>query len=168
MGSFLALPILMLAAAVQASVVPQIRFWDGAPDLVFLLVLAWSVYAPLEESVTWALLGGIMQDLLSVAPIGLSSVGLVIMVFAVHSLSRQLHQVGLIWLAGLTLAGTLFQQMLVWLLFAVLDFTMNFVDDFSFVMIPSIIYNFALIWPVYLFVRLIQRLLVTPARRMVS
>ena len=166
MGSFLALPILLLAAAAQASVMPQIRFWDGAPDLVFLLVLAWSIHAPLEESVTWALLGGILQDLLSVAPLGLSSVGLVVIVFAVHSLTRQFHRVGLILLAGLTLAGTLFQQMTVWLLFAILGFAMHFQDDFNYVMIPTIIYNFALIWPVYLFVRLIQWRLVSSSRRM--
>ena len=168
MGSFLALPILVLAVAVQATVAPQIRFWDGAPDLIFLLVLAWSIHAPLEESVTWALLGGILQDLLSVAPVGLSSVGLVIIVFAVYSMSRQFQRVGVFLLAGLTLAGSLFQQLSVWLLFAMLGFTVNFLDDFNFVIIPTIIYNFALIWPVYVFVRLVQWRLASPGRRMVS
>ena len=39
MGSFLSLPVLILVASIQASVTPHIRFWDGAPDLVFLFVL---------------------------------------------------------------------------------------------------------------------------------
>ena len=157
MGSFLAIPILALAAALQASVMPQIRFWDGAPDLVFLLVLAWSIHASLEESVVWALVGGIMQDLLSVAPVGMSSVGLVVIVFAVHYLSRQVHRVGFFLLIALVLAGSLFQQVVVWALFGFLGFTVNFSDDFGFVIVPTIIYNLAVVWPVYGFARFIQR-----------
>jgi rod shape-determining protein MreD len=157
MGTFLSLPILMLAAALQASVMPQVRLWDGAPDLVFLIVLSWSVHAPLEESVTWALVGGIMQDLLSVSPLGLSSVGMIIVVFAVYYLSRQVQRIGFFLLVALVLAGSLFQQLVVWLLFALMGFTMNFPDDFGFVIVPTIIYNLALVWPVYGLVRLIQR-----------
>lgn len=149
MGSFLSLPILALAAMLQASVMPQIRFWDGAPDLVFLCVLSWSVNAPLEESVTWAVVGGIMQDLLSVAPIGLSSIGLIFVVFGVYYLSRQVQRVGLLWLIALVLAGSLFQQMMVWLLFGLLGFTVSFADDFNFVIIPTIIYNLGFVWPIY-------------------
>jgi rod shape-determining protein MreD len=166
-GSFLSLPVLLLAVALQTSFVPQVRFWDGAPDLVFLVVLAWSVQAPLEESVTWALVGGILQDLASIAPLGLSSVGLVLLVFAVHYLTRQIHRVGLITLAGLALAGTLFQQMMVWLLFGLWGFRVDFLDDFNFVIIPTIIYNLALIWPVYGLVRLLQRRL-TEGRRITT
>jgi len=163
-GSFLSLPILALAAMLQASVMPHIRFWDGAPDLVFLCVLSWSIYAPLEESVTWAIVGGILQDLLSVAPVGLSSIGLILVVFAVYYLSRQVQRIGIVWLVGLVLAGSLFQQMTVWLLFAVLGFTVNLLEDFNFVIIPTIIYNLALIWPVYAFLRLVQRRFATGRR----
>ena len=163
MGGYLSLPILALAIVIQTTVVPQIRFWDGGPDLVFLFVLAWSINAPLEHGVSWALVGGIMQDLMSVAPVGMSSIGLVMIVFAVHGLSRQFHRVGVFLLVGLTLAGSLFQQMLVWLLFAVLGFNSNLVDDFTYVIVPTIIYNLALILPVYVVVRIIQRR-VTPRR----
>ncbi|MBZ0303640.1 MAG: rod shape-determining protein MreD [Anaerolineae bacterium] len=165
MGSFLSLPVLILAAVLQASVGPQIRFWDGAPDLVFLLVLSWSIHAPLEESVTWALVGGILQDLLSVAPLGLSSVGMIVVVFAVSYLSRQVQRIGFLWLTALALAGSLFQQMVTWLLFAALGFTVRFADDFSFVIVPTIIYNLALVWPLYGLARVLQRRL-TSSRRM--
>jgi rod shape-determining protein MreD len=157
MGGFLSLPILALLAAIQASVMPHVRFWDGAPDLVFLFVLSWSIHAPLDEGVTWALVGGIMQDLLSIAPVGMSSIGMILIVFAVHYLSRQVQRVGFFLIIGLVLAGSLFQQMMIWLLFGVLGFTTNLIDDFSFVIIPTIIYNLALIWPVYGMARLIQR-----------
>jgi rod shape-determining protein MreD len=164
MGSFLSLPILALAAALQASVIPHVRFWDGAPDLVFLLVLSWSIHAPLEESITWALVGGILQDLLSVAPVGLSSVGLVLIVFGVHYLARQVQRIGVLLMIGLVLAGGLFQQMTVLLLFAALGFTVNLTDDFSFVVVPSLIYNVVIWGPVYGFARLMQRRFAAPRR----
>jgi rod shape-determining protein MreD len=163
MGGYLSLPILVLAIALQTTAVPQVRLWDGGPDLVFLCVLAWSVHAPLEESVAWALVGGIMQDLMSVAPVGLSSIGLIVIVFAVNRLARQVHGVGMILLLGLAVAGSFFQQTVIWILFAVLGFNVDLLDDFGFVIIPTIIYNLALILPVYVVLRFVQRR--TAARR---
>jgi rod shape-determining protein MreD len=168
MGGFLSLPILMVAVALQTTFVPQIRFWDGGPDLIFLCVLVWSVHAPLEQSVAWALVGGIMQDLMSVAPIGMSSIGLVLIVFAVNAIARQVHRVGFVILTGLVLAGSLFQQVSVWSLFALWGFRVDLLDDFGFVIVPTIIYNLALIWPVYGFLRVVQRRVTDPRRIFVS
>ena len=116
----------------------------------------------------WALVGGIMQDLMSVAPLGLSSVGLVLIVFAVNILARQVHRVGFIILTGLVLAGSLFQQVVVWLLFAVWGFRVDLLDDFGFVIVPTILYNLALIWPAYWILRVIQRRVTDPRRTFVS
>lgn len=157
MGGYLSLPILALAAAIQASIVPQIRLWDGAPDLVFLLVLIWAVHAPLEESIIWALVGGIMQDLLSVSPLGMSSVGMILVVFITHSLAQQLHRVGPVFLTLLVIGGSLLQQATMWLLFALLGFTVDLIDDFTYVIVPTVIYNFVLLWPLYWLLRKTQR-----------
>ena len=164
MGGFLSLPILMVVVALQTTLVPQIRFWDGGPDLVFLCVLVWSVHAPLEQSVAWALVGGVMQDLMSVAPVGMSSIGLVVIVFVVSSIARQVNRVGILILAGLVLAGSLFQQVSVWSLFAIWGFRVDLLDDFGFVIVPTIVYNLVLIWPVYGFLRIIQRRVSDPRR----
>ena len=164
MGGFLSLPILIAAVALQTTFVPQIRFWDGGPDLVFLCVLVWSVHAPLEQGVAWALVGGILQDLMSVAPVGMSSIGLVVIVFVVSSIARQVNRVGFVILTGLVLAGSLFQQASVWTLFALWGFRVDFLDDFGFVIVPTIIYNLVLIWPVYVFLRVIQRRVTDPRR----
>jgi len=100
---------------------------------------------------------------MSVAPVGMSSIGLIVIVFAVNRLARQVHGVGVILLLGLAVAGSFFQQMVVWVLFAVLGFNVDLLDDFGFVIIPTIIYNLALILPVYVVLRFVQRR--TSARR---
>ena len=157
MGPWLALPVLLLAVSLQTTLMAQLRLWDGGPDLVLLCVLAWSLRAPLPESVAWALGGGIMQDLLSVAPTGQSAPGLLLLVFSANFIAQQLSRGGLLTLALLTGVGTLAQQQLMWLLFALQGHTLDFLDDLGYVIIPTVLYNLALIWPVHAALRVLQR-----------
>ncbi|MFW5696440.1 MAG: rod shape-determining protein MreD [Phototrophicaceae bacterium] len=157
MGNFLSIPILALAAILQASIVPQIRILGGGPDLIFLLVLAWAINARLESSVIWAFVGGIMQDLMSAAPLGTSTVGLLLLVFAISGLGQQVHKIGFIIMLGLVLFGTLAQQIIIMLVLAFSGFTMQWGFNLTFVIAPTILYNLVLIWPVYWFVLRLQR-----------
>ncbi len=164
MGNYLSIPILALAAVLQATFVPQIRLLGGGPDLVFLIVLAWSINIKLEGGITWAFVGGILQDLFSAAPTGTSAVGLIIIVFVVNQLARQVQQVGLILLFGLTLVGTLFQQIVTIILLGLLGFRMDLIGDLNDVVFPTMLYNLVLIGPVYWFIRRIQRRFATDSR----
>lgn len=164
MGNYLSIPILTLAAVLQATFVPQIRLLGGGPDLVFLIVLAWSVNINLEGGVTWAFVGGILQDLFSVAPTGTSAVGLIIIVFAVNLIARQVQRVGILLLLGLALVGTLFQQITIILLLGLLGFNVDLIGDLSDVVLPTMLYNLLLILPIYWFIRRIQRRFATDSR----
>lgn len=157
MGSFLSLPVLALAAVLQASLVPHLRVFGGGPDLVFLIVLAWSVHAPLEQAVLWAFVGGIAQDLLSVAPLGMSVVGLVLVVFMVYGVSRQVYSVNVLLLAGLLLAGAVVQQAALLALLVLSGLRVDIVRDLNYVVFPSLIYNLLAFWPVYWVMRRLQR-----------
>lgn len=157
MGSFIAFPLLVLAAVLQATFVPQIRLGGGGPDLVFLMVLSWSVNASLGESLVWALTGGILQDLLSAAPLGTSAVGMVIIVFIVSGLNQQVYRVGFLLLVVTVLLGSAFQQLLIMAILALSGFTMNLTTDLSYVVAPSIVYNLVMMFPVYFVMRRIQK-----------
>lgn len=157
MGNFLSLPVLLVAAALQASVVPQIRLLGGGPDLVFLLVLAWSINADIEESVVWAFVGGIAYDLLSAAPTGATTLGLLLVVFAVSGLGRQVFRIGFFLLIGLVLAGTLVQQLVFVFVLLFAGHSVNILFDLAYVIAPTMFYNLLFIWPVYWFVRRTQR-----------
>jgi rod shape-determining protein MreD len=156
MGSFLSVPILVLAAAVQSTFAPQIQILGGRPDLVFLLVFSWSVNAKLDESVTWAFVGGIAQDLLSALPTGTSTLGMIPVVFFIGSLNRQLYNVGLVLLIGLVIVGTLIKE---FVQIGVLLLTGHSVGlvEIGYVVFPTILYNLVFIWPIYWFVRRVQR-----------
>jgi rod shape-determining protein MreD len=157
MSNWLSLPILILAAILQSTFVPQIRILGGGPDLVFLLVLAWAFNARIENGVTWAFVGGIVQDILSASPTGASSIGMIVIVFIINGINRQVYGVNLVVIAGMVLAGTLLQQTILMVILLMSGYSINVFESFSYIVVPTMAYNFVLIWPVYWFVRRIQK-----------
>ncbi|MCA0453519.1 MAG: rod shape-determining protein MreD [Chloroflexi bacterium] len=173
MGSFLSLPILMLAAAIQVTVMPQISIFGGRPDIVLLIVSAWSLNTSLEQGVLWAFVGGICKDLLSAAPIGTSIVGMVLIIFAIHAIRQQLFSVGFFTLVWVSVLGTIIQQFTILIILLSTGFQPQYVDQLGYgvvldqirlFIVPSIVYNLIGIMPVYWFVRAIQRALGTDLR----
>ena len=156
MGNFLSIPILAIAAALQASLIPQIRILSGGPDLVFLLVLAWAINSKLEEGVVWAFAGGIMLDLLSYNPTGTSVLGLLFLVFAISGLGQQVYRIGFITLVGLVLAGTIVHQLVIMLILFLTDYPIDWSSSLSEVVAPTAFYNLIFIWPIYWLVRRLQ------------
>ena len=157
MGIYLAIPILALAAALQASILPQISLTGGGPDLVFLLVLSWAIDTDLRQGAAWAFIGGLALDLLSSLPIGTSSIPLLIIVFAISGIGTQIYRLGLLLLVSLALGGTLFQQMMTLILSALLGHNVNWVQDFTSIVVPTMFYNLVLIVPAYWLIRRLQR-----------
>lgn len=157
MGSYLSIPILVLAAALQSGAVPQLRILGGAPDLVLLCVIAWAVNAKLEEGVVWAIVGGVLQDLLSSTPTGMSAVGMVLVVFMVNQFSQQVYGVGVAVIAIFVLAGTAIFHLVTLVLLVVTGGRVDPLVDLSYVVLPTLVYNFVFIWPIYWFLRRIQR-----------
>lgn len=157
MGNFLSIPILAIAAALQASFVPQIRLLGGGPELVFLLVLAWAINAELESSVSWAFTGGIMLDLLSKTPIGISTFGMLLIVFTISGIGQQVYRIGFVLLVSIVLLGTLTQHIITMILLTLTGTPVNWFTNIAFVTSPTIFYNLIFIWPIYWFIRRIQR-----------
>ncbi len=133
------------------------RIENGQPDLVFLLVLAWSINAELDEGVRWAFIGGICQDLLSFAPLGTSTLGMLLLVFGIGGLGRQVYGTGLVMLAGLVMVGTLVQKVVFMGVIALNGMPVDFFAGLQRVILPTMLYNLVFIWPVYWLVRRIQR-----------
>ena len=166
MGSFISIPIMMLAAAMQASVVPQFSIFGGRPDLIFLITISWALNSSLEEGIIWAFVGGICKDLLSATPTGTSVVGLVIVVFGIHLVRQQIYRVSFISLVWITLLGSFFQQITILVIMFLTGFQPAFLSAqgieplstiLTYVIFPTMVYNLVLIFPVYWIVRRIQK-----------
>jgi rod shape-determining protein MreD len=157
MGSTLSLPILALAAVLQASIVPQFSILGGRPDLVFLFVISWALNAPLGEGLIWAFVGGILLDLMSAAPTGTSVIGMVLIVFALDIFRQQVYRVGIVTIMWVVLAGTFVQQILVMIVLILSGFNISIMDSLGYVVLRTVFYNFILMFPVYFITRRIQK-----------
>ena len=157
MGTYWSIPLIALAVVLQSTVMPQIRILGGEPDLVFLLVLSWSINGRLEQGVTWAFVGGIAQDLLSAAPTGASVLGMIAVVFGIDRLKQQVYRVGFLLIVGLVIVGTVVQKVTFMIVAAFAGFTISPVDNFAYIILPTVAYNLLFIWPIYWVVRRVQR-----------
>jgi rod shape-determining protein MreD len=75
------LPLLALAAALQATVLAHWPILGGVPDLVLLVVLGWTLAGDWPGGITWGFTGGVFLDLLSGGPFGAFTTGLTLMAY---------------------------------------------------------------------------------------
>ncbi len=162
MGYYLALPILIVLASLQSSVIPHFRTFSGQPDLVLLLILVWAIHAPLEEALFWAFAGGLMQDLLSITPLGTSVITPVVIIFAIHALRGQVYRTNLLFAIGFVMAGLLLKQGVIFIVLHLIGNGYDVLDIARYVALPEVFLTLLLLLPVYFIVRLIQRRIYPP------
>jgi len=156
MGYSLAVPLMIVLAAVQSSLMPLLRWQNGQPDLLLLLVLAWAVRAPLMEALFWALFAGLCSDLLSIVPLGTSIIAPALGVLLIDALRRRLYGLNpFLWLL-LALGISLLHEALIVLGLALVGYSLPLGDFVRTALLPSLAYHVALAWPLYGLVRLIQ------------
>lgn len=173
MGSYLSVPILAIAAMLQATVLPLLFGGGAIPNVVFVFVLAWSINGSVRQNSVWALTGGILLDLFSILPLGTRSIALLLMVMIVTGLGDRVYRIGILWLVALTTAGTVYFEMYTLVIgdifralgvipSSVGGLQQTWLNDFNTVVIPTMIYNLVLIGLVYLLVRWMQRRIAPP------
>jgi rod shape-determining protein MreD len=70
-------PLLLLTVALlQTSALPGLSPWGVVPDLMLLMVVSWSLLRGARAGIPWALVGGLLLDLLSEGPFGAATVSL--------------------------------------------------------------------------------------------
>ena len=149
MARYLGIPVLLLAAMLNATLMAEFRLAHGAPDLVFLLVVSWALLANTRDALFWAVVGGVLQDLFSIAPLGTSALGLVVVVFLADVLFGQISPRNILIPLAVAAFGTLIDHLLI--LFT-LRATGTFVPlqrGLLYVTVPTLLYNLLLILPVF-------------------
>lgn len=172
MGRYLSIPILGFSAALTASIVPQaidfvigllsnispiLSGTRGQLSLVMLIVMCWSVHAELTDSLVWAIVGGFALDLLSILPVGATSVALVLIAFTVNSVAAQLLRIRLLFLIAATPVATLFLAAYTLFALALLGSTYEVLAVTRHILIPTMIFNLLAVIPIYALTRYLQR-----------
>lgn len=153
----IALLLVLFAAVFQATFNPQVRVLGGEPELVFLLVLCWVIRAPLEEGIALAFVGGIALDLLSALPVGLTSAALMLVIFALDTVRRELSVIGALTIPLFCVGGVLLIKLVNWIALVLVGLPPPIVGTITYIILPSMIYNAVLLAPAFFVVRVIQR-----------
>jgi rod shape-determining protein MreD len=141
-------PLFLVAVLLQTAVFSHLRVFGGQPDLIVLLVIAWSILDRDREGIVWAFVGGLFLDLFSGAPIGVSSLALMPMAFVVSLSEAQVYSTNAVLPIILGLGGALSYHVLYLLLIRVFgQESLPWSQAFVYVMLPSVLVDTLLIAP---------------------
>jgi rod shape-determining protein MreD len=147
MAYLIGIPLLVLLAILQSSLLGTFHFIDGRPDLVLLAVIGWALAGGKTEAMVWGLIGGIVLDMFSEIPIGSSAIILIVIAYLVSLYEGRLWEAHLLMPLGITLLGSIAYH--VWFLGVI--FLMGRPIDLTFafgrVIMPSIFLNLVLALP---------------------
>lgn len=143
------IPVFLLLAAIQATILPHLRIFGGQPDLVVIVVMAWSVLDHDIESMVWAVIGGVCLDFLSGTPVGLSSLALLPLAFFVGLTEAQAYRSNIILPLLLSSGGALAYHVIYMILLRFLaGMTIVWAEALWYVTLPSVIFDMILFVPV--------------------
>ncbi len=144
------LPLLALAAACEAAVLPHLRTAGGGGlNLVLLCLLGWTLAGDWNGGLVWGLIGGLYLDLLSGGPLGVHALALVITAYLASLTEGQLWRSHVLLPLAAALFGTVAYQALTSVALAVTGTAIDWGNAFAGVLIPTLIINLVLILPVY-------------------
>jgi len=105
--------LLILLALLQATVVPVIPYVGIRPDLVLLLVLAWTMVRGTTEGAVGAMVGGLALDIFSPLPLGTHALAMLAVIVPVGWLGTPFYRGNLVFpISGAFLATVLYNVLL--------------------------------------------------------
>ncbi len=172
---YFTLPFLLLVAIFQSTAAPRLTVAGARPDLMLLSVVSWSLLAAvrarelqyageppsllrgINDGVTWGFTGGLFLDLISGAPLGASALALMAAAAAVGIIGIGVSGGMLILAPLMAILGTAVYH-LVFLGGTALAGRPVFIgSSLTHVILPSAIFNLALIPVVYILLGIVDR-----------
>lgn len=132
-----------VAALLESSVVPYIRIADAQPHLVFVLAVIVTVVGGFDRGLVWAFVGGLLLDVLTQRPLGVSAFALLLCVGGVAGLGRVLSRARPLLPIIATLLLSLVYSMSLFLTYAALGDTTMRGDPLD-LFLPSVVYDVVL------------------------
>lgn len=108
--------LIFLAAAMQVSMAPGLFFGLVTPDIVLVLIIIWASRQSFESFWLWALVAGLILDILSLERIGIDAISFLLISVSVAFFSERFfvrrRNGAFLWVAFFLLVGTLLNYFL--------------------------------------------------------
>lgn len=88
--------LVVIAAVVQATILPRVNPLSITPDLVLVLLFLWAIRHGVRESLLWIFFSGLLLDLLTLDPFGTNGLALVVIVLLASPARHRLFHSGIV------------------------------------------------------------------------
>jgi rod shape-determining protein MreD len=146
---YVGLPLLVLVALLEVSVLPMFRVYGLQPNLLLVLLIAWLMVRGATEAFVLAPIGGILLGLVDGAPAGTALLGLAPLAFLQDLRGSQLREGGLIMAAAFTIVMSLFYNYIHLVVFALQGQSGSWVDASLQIIMPTALLNVIILVPLY-------------------
>ena len=145
------LPILAAAAFIQVGFFGQIRLMGGTSDLLLLCIIAWSINERTKYSWILVITAGLIMSYISAMPMyGYLWMYLFIWLL-IRFIKMRVWQMPLVLMLFVTIVGTLIISAGTLGLLYLQNASINYLDAFRQIIIPSLVMNLLLSIPIYAF-----------------
>lgn len=143
------IPIVIVAAIIQTSILPRFPIFGLIPNLMLLIVVSWSILRGPNHGMGWAVIGGLALDLASGSLIGITSVSLL---FAAVVAGLGYHRIKghFVFSTFISLMSITVYHMIYLPLLAIMGHTVYWAEMLQQIVIPLIIIHILLLPVVYL------------------
>lgn len=100
-------PLLLIFALIESTVLANVRVLGGTADLILLAVVSWALTGREREAMVLALIGGFFLDMLSGLPFGTTSIILVLIVYFVSLFEGRLWEANILMPLAAIIAASL-------------------------------------------------------------
>lgn len=145
---YIAIPIMALLGIIESSVLSRFPVVGAVPQFMFLVALAWGMERGIEEGLVWAFIAGLIADLFSLAPLGVSALAFMAGVAGPLLLRRILPPRRLLVAMLLAALGTMIYLLVYAIVLRPFGFGISFGGLVE--LLPLIALHVVLIVPVYL------------------
>lgn len=146
---FVGLPLLVLAAVAQSTILSRYHFYGGTVDLVLLILLGWTLTGEALGGLGWGLVGGLCLDLISGGPLGAMALALTVIAYLAGLTEGRFWGSHLVLPLGIALAGTFGFHLISLAVFALSGYAIDWGASLARVVLPSALLNTLLMWPVF-------------------
>ncbi len=153
MTIYLVVPLLASAAILQATIVPHLAILGVFADLPLLVVASWGLLRGAKEGIVWGFVAGLAVDLLSGAPFGAATLGLIAAGFLSGLGQVTVGRTHLALSAVVVFLATIAYDVLFLLVIQISGGAATWVDSLVRLILPSAVLNAVLAPVVFLFLR---------------
>lgn len=145
----LAFPILTIITLFQTAVASRVFLLHGSPDLVLLVILAWTLQERVTTAWHWAVIGSLLVSIPSTQPVYATIAGYLLATGVTMLLKKRVWQVPFFAMSVATSVGTFLSMSITWLVLVLRGHPLPLMESLNLIVLPSVLLNLLLSFVVF-------------------